>query len=199
MWMYQKLSYLETWQYGSNVAIIKMATRSWNMWNIALQHINELLVLFSLSHVIIRSGITIFVKWLIMVYYTLTILRLLVEHCSCRSKWPKCPQVQVWLELTLGVSLFDCFKKSNLENLHGCALFTKVVANLSRNKSCFMTNSWKWLEHAQTWPTSHMSMLISNLANFLSPKVKYSFAYRCLKTCISLTKPNQLELQWKEL
>jgi len=50
---------------------------------------------------------------------------------------------------------------TNLETLHGFTLFTKVVANLLRNKSCFMTNSWKCVEHVQTRPTSQMSMLFS--------------------------------------
>ena len=59
-------------------------------------------------------------------------------------------------------------QKSNLETLHGCALFTKVVANLLRNKSCFMIISWKWLEHAQTWPISQKYMLIATLKNMLS-------------------------------
>ena len=57
-------------------------------------------------------------------------------------------------------------QKSNLETLHGYALFTKVVENLLRNKSLNMIISWKCLEHAQTWPTSLKYMLISYLANF---------------------------------
>jgi len=42
-------------------------------------------------------------------------------------------------------------------------------------------------------------MLIHTQQIFLSPKVNYSFGYQCLEPCISLTKPNQLELQRTEL
>ena len=66
-------------------------------------------------------------------------------------------------------------QKSNLGILHGYALFTKIVANLSWNKSLNMTISWKWLEHAQTGPTSHVSLLISDLEKKFSQSPDLQF------------------------
>jgi hypothetical protein len=75
--------------------------------------------------------------------------------------------------MTYRVTLFDQIK--NLETLHGCAPLTKVVANLSRNKSLNMTISCKWLEQAQTGPTSQVSMLFQHLEILLSHALTYSF------------------------
>jgi hypothetical protein len=58
--------------------------------------------------------------------------------------------------------------------MHGGAPLNKVVANLFWNKTYFMVNSWKWLEHAQTGPTSRDLMLFLPLEKFLSHSLTYS-------------------------
>ena len=52
---------------------------------------SELLVLVALSHVIIKGWYNNLVKWLIMVYYTLTTLRLLVGTLFMKIKMTKMP------------------------------------------------------------------------------------------------------------
>jgi hypothetical protein len=113
---------------------------------------------------------------------------MLTKMTNLPSRW----SLTMWWPIECFVWLF---KKSSLEILHGCAPLSKVVENLSMNKSFNMAISWKWLEHAQTGPTSQDLMLFLHLEKFLSHSLTYSVMSPSLRPCIFQSRPNQLELQ----